>query len=160
MLVLSLTRRAIFRVFAMSHKIPTKPQHILKTGPKIHPKTTKTPLTNPSKNASDLGAFFTSKMEQQLSPNGMGKIGEISLWAPWAAKGGPKDPQSHPLDPKNTQNGAQSTPRPPKMDPKRPPGRPKRCPSEPRAPKMEPKLPPRIHNGAQVSKLFKRNAHA
>ena len=87
------------------------------------------------------------------------KIRKISLWAPWAAKGASEDPQSHPLGAQSSKNGAQGTPRASKIDSKTPPERPKRCPSEPRAPKMGPKLPPRIQNGAQVSKLFKRSAH-
>jgi hypothetical protein len=49
----------------MSQKVRTTLQNILKTSPEIHPKTTKTPLTNPSKDASDFGAFFTSKMKQK-----------------------------------------------------------------------------------------------
>ncbi len=54
-----------FSSFRHVAKSTTKLQNILKTGPEIHPKTTKTPLTNPSKDASDFGASFTSKIEQQ-----------------------------------------------------------------------------------------------
>ena len=46
-------------------KSQTKLQNIPKTGPEIQPKTTKTPLTNPSKDASDFGTFFTYEMKRK-----------------------------------------------------------------------------------------------
>ena len=60
--VLSPTRGAIFRVFAMSQKVPKQLQNLAKTGPEINPKTRKTPLQNPPKNASDFGTLFARKM--------------------------------------------------------------------------------------------------
>jgi hypothetical protein len=58
-----------------------------------------------------LSSNFSSKMEPKWPQNGREKSEKIWLWASWAAKVAPKDPQSHPRDPHSPQNKAQGTPR-------------------------------------------------
>ena len=104
-LMLSCRRRAIFRVFAMPLKISKKIQNLSKIASKICQKCFKNQLKKQPKMTSDFASIFSSKMQPKWPQNGREKSEKIWLWASWAAKAAPKDPQSHPSVSQSSQYG-------------------------------------------------------
>ena len=104
-----------------------------------------------------LERFLPPKWTKNDLQMGGKKLGKFHFGRHGRPRGAPRTPKATHWTPRTPKMEPKAPPDPPK--PERCPELPKRCQSEPRAPRMGPKLPPRIQNGAQVSKLFKRSAH-